>query len=121
MRVLLLDSHIRVRHALARWLQATTDIDVVGGAASRRQGVELALAVRPDVVVMELRFPDGSGIEACQELRMQLPELRVIFLTSSLDPSDCRLALDAGAKACLLKQLETGPLLDAIRGDGHNA
>jgi DNA-binding NarL/FixJ family response regulator len=93
---------------------------VVGEADSVQSGVEQATRLTPDVVVMDLRLPDGSGIEACREIRAALPETKVLILTSYADEDALFSAVMAGAAGYVLKDLDPGRLQDAVRtvGDG---
>lgn len=119
LRVLLVDDHAVVRRGL-RSLLTQPRIEVVGEADSVRTGVEEANRLTPDVVVMDLRLPDGSGIEACREIRASLPDTKVLILTSYADEDALFSAVMAGAAGYVLKDLDPGRLQEAVRtvGDG---
>ena len=112
--VLIVDDHEVVRVGLATLLGRRDDLRVVGVAASGNEGVALASQTRPDVVVMDVRMPGGSGIEACREIRSLLPETRVIMLTSYADEDAVLASILAGASGYLLKDTTGGELAEAI-------
>ena len=113
-RVLLVDDHEIVRRGLKTVLRERPEIAVVGEAGTMKSGVEEALRLRPDVVIMDLRLPDGSGVEACREIRGQVPEAKVIILTSYADEDALFAAIIAGAAGYVLKDLDPARLQDAI-------
>jgi two-component system, NarL family, response regulator DevR len=115
-RVLLVDDHEVVREGLKALLNRREGMTVVGEAGTVAQSIEIALNVRPDVVVMDLRLPDGSGIEACREIRSELPGTKVIMLTSYADQEAVMSSILGGASAYLLKQTRGSQLADAIEG-----
>lgn len=119
LRVLLVDDHAVVRRGL-RALLTQPRIEVVGEADSVHSGVQEATRLTPDVVVMDLRLPDGSGIEACREIRASLPDTKVLILTSYADEDALFSAVMAGAAGYVLKDLDPVRLQEAIRtvGDG---
>src|SRR5688572_19091178 len=114
LRVLLVDDHAVVRRGL-RSLLTQPRIEVVGEADSVQSGIEEASRLTPDVVVMDLRLPDGSGIEACREIRASLPDTKVLILTSYADEDALFSAVMAGAAGYVLKDLDPGRLQEAIR------
>ncbi len=113
---MLVDDHEVVREGLKALLNRRDGMTVVGEAGTVAQAVEGAAAVRPDVVVMDLRLPDGTGIEACREIRSHLPETKVIMLTSYADEEAVMASILGGASAYLLKQTRGSQLADAIEG-----
>jgi DNA-binding NarL/FixJ family response regulator len=114
-RVLLADDHVLVRSGLKALLRyATPDITVVGEAASGPQAVELALRLRPDVVVMDLDMPDGDGATATRELAERLPDARVLVLTMHTEREYLLPTLEAGARGYLAKDAADRELVDAI-------
>lgn len=117
LRVLLVDDHEIVRRGL-RAVLTGPDLQVVGEAATMEESVAEALRLRPSVVVMDLRLPDGSGIEACREIRAQLPDTRVLILTSYADDDAVFSAVMAGAAGYLLKDLDPARLKEAVRAVG---
>ena len=117
-RVMLVDDHEIVRRGIADLIGTADDLEVVGEAA----GVEEALArtpqVSPDVAVLDVRMPDGNGIELCRELKSQSPDLNCLMLTSYADDDALFDAIMAGASGFVLKQVLGLDLLDAIRTVG---
>jgi DNA-binding NarL/FixJ family response regulator len=113
-RVLLCDDHELVRRGLKALLDSDLTVEVVGEASSADQAVRVAADVKPDVVVMDVRMPGGSGIEACREIRAGREETRVLILTSFADDEALFSAIMAGASGYLLKQIKGNDLLDAI-------
>ncbi len=115
-RVMLVDDHEVVREGLKALLNRRDTMTVVGEAGTVAQAVEVAARERPDVVVMDLRLPDGTGIEACREIRSQLPDTKVIMLTSYADEDAVMASILGGASAYLLKQTRGSQLAEAILG-----
>lgn len=114
-RVLIVDDHEIVRVGLKSLLAEAADITVVGEAATATEAVQQASRLQPDVAVMDVRLPDGSGIEACREIRSAHEETRVIMLTSYADGEALFAAIMAGAAGYLLKQARGRALVEAIR------
>ncbi len=114
LHVLLVDDHEIVRRGLRNLLGERKDLNVVGEASTAKEAVSEALRLRPDVVVMDLRLPDGSGVEACREIRDQAPDTKVIILTSFADEDALFSAVMAGAAGYVLKDLDAARLQDAI-------
>jgi two-component system, NarL family, response regulator DevR len=115
---MLVDDHEVVRNGLKAMLQAQPDISVVAEAGSVSEAVQQAAAVRPDVVVMDVRLTDGSGIEATREIRAQRPETKVLMLTSFADDEALFASIMAGASGYVLKQIRGGELVRGIRTVG---
>jgi len=113
-RVLIVDDHEVVREGLRALLRRRSNITVVGEAGSVASAIEQAHHMKPDVVIMDLRLPDGSGVEACREIRSQRPETKVLMLTSYADDEAVIASIMAGATGYLLKQTPTQTLTDAI-------
>jgi two-component system, NarL family, response regulator DevR len=114
-RVLIVDDHEVVRQGLRAMLEAAGDVVVAGEAARVQESVEVAEAVRPDVVVMDVRLEDGSGIEATREIRARRPDTKVVMLTSFADDEALFASIMAGASGYVLKQVRGGDLLQSIR------
>ena len=113
-RIMVVDDHEVVRLGLVTLLGRQPGYQVVGEAAGAAEAVEKAKALLPDVVVMDVRMPDGSGIEACRLIRAERPQTRVIMLTSYADDEAVITAVMAGASGYVLKQVGSGDLLRAI-------
>ena len=116
---MLVDDHEVVRSGIKAMLQPNQDISVVAEAGSVHEAVQRAAAARPDVVVMDVRLADGSGIEATREIRAQRPETRVLMLTSFADDEALFSSIMAGASGYVLKQIRGGELMRAIRAVGQ--
>ena len=114
-RLLVVDDHRVVRSGLIALLSQHAGFQVVGEAGTVREAVEQTQAQRPDVVLMDVRLPDGRGYDACREIRRLLPETRVLFLTSFADEEIVLESLDAGADGYLLKEIDEGALVRGIR------
>ncbi|HYF90789.1 MAG TPA: response regulator transcription factor [Symbiobacteriaceae bacterium] len=113
-RILVVDDHEVVRLGLVTLLSRQAGYQVVGEASGAVEAVEKARAHRPDIIVMDVRMPDGSGIEACRQIRAEHPATRVIMLTSYADDEAVITAVMAGASGYVLKQVGSGDLLRAI-------
>ncbi len=114
LRVMIVDDHEVVREGLRTLLSRRAGMTVVAEAGSVAQAIEMALAEKPNVIVMDVRLPDGSGVEACREIRSHLPETRMIMLTSYADDEAVIASILAGASAYLLKQTRGQHLADAV-------
>jgi two-component system, NarL family, response regulator DevR len=114
-RVMIVDDHEVVRRGLRAMLEAAGDVVVAGEAARVQEAVEVAESVRPDVVVMDVRLEDGSGIEATREIRAARPDTKVVMLTSFADDEALFSSIMAGASGYVLKQVRGGDLLQSIR------
>jgi len=114
-RVLIVDDHAVVRLGLRSLLTHTNGFRVVGEAGSASESVTLAGQTRPDVVLMDVRLPDGSGVEACRRIKQEHPDTRVVMLTSYSDEEAIVGAVMAGASGYLLKQADAERLTQAIR------
>ena len=119
LRVLLVDDHEVVRSGVAALLKSSEDIVVCGEAGTVRDAVEEADRTRPDVVVMDVRLADGSGIEATREIRARRPQTQVLMLTSFADDEALFASIMAGASGYVLKQVRSGELVRAIRSVGQ--
>jgi DNA-binding NarL/FixJ family response regulator len=113
--VLIVDDHAVVREGLRAFLQLQEGIEVAGEAGDGEEALEQALALRPDVILMDLVMPKLDGVRAMRELRARLPDSRVIVLTSFLDDERLLPAIQAGAAGYLLKNAEPAELARAIR------
>ena len=118
LRVMVVDDHEIVRDGIRTLLGPEDDIVVTSEAASVQAAIDEAERTRPDVVVMDVRLVDGSGIEATREIRSRLPATRVLMLTSFADDEALFASIMAGASGYVLKQVRSGDLLRAIRAVG---
>jgi len=119
LRLLVVDDHEVVREGLVALLDRRAGFQVVAQAGSVQEAIAQARLQRPDIVVMDVRLPDGSGVEACREIRAELPETRVIMLTSFPDDEAVLSAIVAGASGYLLKQIRARDLVAALEAVGR--
>ncbi len=115
---MIVDDHDVVRMGLKGFIDAEPDLKVVAEASSRAEAVSQARLHKPDVVIMDVRMPDGSGIDACRDLRNESPDSRVIMLTSYSDDTALFSSIMAGAAGYLLKQTSAADLVGSIRSIG---
>jgi len=113
--VLIVDDHALFRRGLQMVLDGEPDIEVVGEAADGHQALDRAQELMPDVVLMDVRMPRRSGIEATREIRDALPHVRVLMLTVSDEEAELYEAIKAGASGYLLKEVSTDEVPEAIR------
>jgi two-component system, NarL family, response regulator DevR len=114
-RVFLLDDHEIVRRGLRELLEAEDDITVVGEAGTADEARRRIPATRPDVAVLDVRLPDGDGVEVCRDVRSDHPEVACLMLTSFADDDALLAAVMAGASGYVLKQVKGHDLVDDIR------
>ena len=119
LRLMLVDDHEVVRSGLRTMLEAAGDMRVIAEAGTVADAIAEADRVQPDVIVMDVRLADGSGIEATREIRARRPEARVIMLTSFADDEALFASIMAGASGYVLKQIRGGDLVRAIRSVGQ--
>ncbi len=119
LRIELVDDHEVVREGLKVLLNAQDDIEVVGEAATVAEAVRRVGYDSPDVVVLDVRLPDGSGIEACREIRARWPDVRVLMLTSFADDEALFSSIMAGASGYVLKQIKGTDLVESVRRVGR--
>src|SRR5881392_1697468 len=118
-RVVFVDDHEMVRIGVSSYLSAQPDIEVVGEAADGKKGVELALELRPDIILMDLVMKEMDGIEATRQIIEQWPEAKIIIVTSFLDDEKVYPALEAGATSYMLKTSKASEIADAVRATYH--
>jgi DNA-binding NarL/FixJ family response regulator len=114
-RVFLLDDHEVVRRGVHELLSSEPDITVVGEAGSAAEALARFPAANPDVAVLDVRLPDGSGVEVCREIRARLPSARCLMLTSYADDEALFDAIMAGAAGYVLKDIRASDLIGAVR------
>lgn len=119
LRLLVVDDHEVVRQGLVSMLGRREGFQVVAEAGTSAGAIEMAEKFQPDLVIMDVRLPDGSGIEACREIRSRLPATRVVILTSYPDEEAVFSAIVAGASGYLLKQIRARDLVSAIESVGR--
>src|SRR5216683_5128475 len=114
-RVLIVDDHEMVREGLMAMLQPEPDFEVVGQTGSGAAVVELVGTTRPDVVLLDARLPDVSGVEVCRRLGVSHPEVSVVILTTYTDPDLVQECIEAGARGYVVKDVERFSLKESIR------
>jgi DNA-binding NarL/FixJ family response regulator len=114
-RLLLVDDHEVVRVGLKKVLEADPQIVVAGEAATAEEAVAHAQADRPDVVLMDIRLPDGDGIQACRDILAACPDIRVLFLTAFADDETMLAAVLAGAHGFCVKRMDIESLVQSIK------
>jgi len=115
LRVFLLDDHEVVRRGVRELVDGESDMHVVGEAATAAAALATAPGLRPDVAVLDVRLPDGDGIEVCRDLRAAMPELACLMLTSYADDEALVASVMAGAAGYVLKQIGGQDLVGAVR------
>ena len=115
MRILIVDDHEIVRDGLKLLFNRQKEFEVVGEAGSVAEAVRIAAATAPDIVIMDVRLPDGTGVEACRDIRSANPDTKILMLTSYSDDKALFDSILAGASAYLLKQVESKALVAAVK------
>ena len=115
LRIFLLDDHEVVRAGLRSLLEAESDLEVVGEAGTVAEALARIPPTRPDVAILDVRLPDGSGVEVCREIRSQVPGTACLMLTSYADDEALFAAIMAGAAGYVLKQVGGTDLVEDIR------
>jgi two-component system, NarL family, response regulator DevR len=119
LRLLVVDDHEVVRQGLVAMLDRRDGFEVVAEAGSVAEAIAMARRFEPDIVVLDVRLPDGSGVEACREIRAERPATRIVMLTSYPDEEAVLSAIVAGASGYLLKQIRARDLVNAIEAVGR--
>jgi len=114
-KVFLLDDHEIVRRGLRDLLESAGDMEVVAEAGSAEEALRRLPAANPDVAVLDVRLPDGNGVEVCREIRSRMPTVQCLMLTSYADDEALFDAIMAGASGYVLKQVRADDLIEAIR------
>jgi DNA-binding NarL/FixJ family response regulator len=114
-RVFLLDDHEVVRSGVRALLEGHDDLEVVGEAGTAAEALARIPPTRPDVAILDVQLPDGSGVEVCREIRSAHPEIQCLMLTSFADDEALFEAIVAGAAGYLLKQIRGTDIVDAVR------
>ncbi|QFU89942.1 response regulator transcription factor [Amycolatopsis sp. YIM 10] len=117
-RVFLVDDHEVVRRGVADMLDEEDELEVVGQASNVSEALARIPALRPDVAVLDVRLPDGNGVELARELRSKLPELNILMLTSYTDEQAMLDAIMAGASGYVFKDIKGMDLVSAVREVG---
>ena len=118
-RVLLVDDHEVVRLGLRALLEHNAQFEVVGEAGSAKEAIEQVALTLPDIVLMDIRLPGASGIEACEEITNRFPDIKVVMLTSYAEDEMLFSAIRAGAAGYILKQIAGDDLIRALESVGR--
>lgn len=118
-RILLVDDHDVVRTGLRSVFDSTRDLEVVGEAGTAADAIRRVGLDEPDIVVLDVRLPDGSGIDVCRAIKERWPAIRTLILTSYADQDALIEAVDAGASGYILKRVDSAGLLEAVRRVGR--
>jgi DNA-binding NarL/FixJ family response regulator len=114
-RLMMVDDHEVLRLGLRTLFNEAGGFKVVGEAGTMAAAVADAARLKPDVILMDVRLPDGSGVEACRTIRAEQPQIRILFLTSFADDEAVLATILAGAQGFLLKEVSSEELLKAVR------
>ena len=114
-RLVVVDDHILFREGLLAIIRSTSDIEVVGQAGSVSAAIELARAIKPDIILMDFGLPDGTGADATRAILKEHPECKIVFLTMSEDDENLFDAIRSGARGYLLKNLHPSKLISTLR------
>ena len=114
-KVVFVDDHEMVRIGVSSYLSAQADIDVVGEASDGKEGVQLSLELRPDIILMDLVMKEMDGIQATKEIIQEWPDAKIIIVTSFLDDDKVYPALEAGAVSYMLKTSKASEIAEAVR------
>ncbi len=114
-QIFLLDDHEIVRRGIRELLENEPDMEIVGEASTAEEAIQRIPAVRPHVAVLDVRLPDGTGVEVCREVRSEMPGVACLMLTSFSDDDALFEAIMAGASGYVLKQIRGNDLVSAVR------
>jgi DNA-binding NarL/FixJ family response regulator len=114
-RILIADDHHVVRRGLTFFLKTQKDIEIIGEAGNGSEAVELARTLKPDLILMDLVMPEMDGIQATKMIKTEMPEIKIMMLTSFSDQDHVIPALEAGASGYQLKDIEPDELINCIR------
>jgi two-component system response regulator DevR len=114
-KVFLLDDHEIVRRGVRELLETVEDFEVVGEAGTAEEALARIPPTKPDVAIIDMRLPDGNGVEVCREVRSREPQVQCLILTSFADDEALFDSIMAGASGYLLKQIKGTDLVDAVR------
>jgi DNA-binding NarL/FixJ family response regulator len=118
LRVLIADDHPLFRHGIHTLLDAAADVEVVGEATTGEEAVAMAVALQPDLILMDVQMPGASGIEATRRIVRESPHIRILIVTMFEDDASVFTAMRAGARGYVLKDAEKAEMLRAIRAVG---
>jgi len=115
-KILIVDDHVLFREGLMSLFRSQKDFEVLGEAGSVNEAIKLARDLQPDLILMDFSLPDGTGLDATQEILRRQPDINIVFLTMHEDDERLFDAIRCGAKGYLLKDIPVGKLLASLRG-----
>lgn len=119
-KVLFVDDHEMVRIGISSYLSTQSDIDVVGEGKSGKDAIEKAHELKPDIILMDLLMDDMDGVEATEQVKKDLPNIKVVMLTSYIEDNEVYRALDSGVDSYILKTTSASDIAEAIRKTYNN-
>ncbi|MDW3920417.1 response regulator transcription factor [Staphylococcus saprophyticus] len=119
-KVLFVDDHEMVRIGISSYLSTQSDIDVVGEGKSGKDAIEKAHELKPDLILMDLLMDDMDGVEATEQVKKDLPNIKVVMLTSYIEDNEVYCALDSGVDSYILKTTSASDIAEAIRKTYNN-
>ena len=119
-KVLVVDDHIMFREGVISLFRSTNDFIVIGEAGTVKQGIKSAITLRPDIVLMDFKLPDGTGLEATKEILSEMRDCTIVFLTANEEDQTLFAAIRAGAKGYLPKSLAGSDLISSLRALERN-
>ena len=119
-KVLFVDDHEMVRIGISSYLSTQSDIDVVGEGKSGKDAIEKAHELKPDLILMDLLMDDIDGVEATEQVKKDLPNIKVVMLTSYIEDNEVYRALDSGVDSYILKTTSASDIAEAIRKTYNN-
>ncbi|AID01848.1 response regulator transcription factor [Staphylococcus xylosus] len=119
-KVLFVDDHEMVRIGISSYLSTQPDIDVVGEGKSGKEAIEKAHQLNPDLILMDLLMDDMDGVEATEQVKKDLPHMKVVMLTSYIEDNEVYRALDSGVDSYILKTTSASDIAEAIRKTYNN-
>jgi len=115
MKIIIVDDHVLFREGLAAIVRSESDFEIVGQAGTVREAIELASALKPDMILMDFGLPDGTGVDATRSILAKHPRCKIVFLTMSEDDERLFAAIRSGAKGYLLKNMRPAKLISTLR------
>ena len=119
-KVLFVDDHEMVRIGISSYLSTQSDIEVVGEGESGKDAIKKAHELHPDLILMDLLMDDMDGVEATEQIKKDLPHIKVVMLTSYIEDNEVYRALDSGVDSYILKTTSASDIAEAIRKSYHN-
>ena len=115
MKIIIVDDHVLFREGLAAIVRSESDIEIVGQAGTVQEAIEIVRELKPDMVLMDFRLPDGSGVDATRAILKEDPKCKIVFITMSEEDEHLFAAIRSGAKGYLLKNMSPSKLISTLR------